>query len=159
MRRTALTLVELVVSLAIIAVVGTVVLVSFTILDRRRLETAARNLIADLSWARQMAVSRHQNYTVTFNQTGAVITDGCGNVLEPESYSITDAACRLLDSARPIQRLGPVDITACPDTLVFESYRGTISLNPPGSNIIRLEQSGRSRQIRVFVQTGYVRMD
>jgi len=146
MKKNALSLVELVVSLAIIATIAGIVLISFTILDRRRLETAARNLMADLYLARQSAVSRHQDYTVTFDQIN-------------DTYTITDPAGEPLDPARPVQRLRPVNITTCPDSLVFELHQGTISLNPGGSNIIGLEHpEGRRRRVRIYEQTGYVRL-
>ncbi|OQX54090.1 MAG: hypothetical protein B5M48_01660 [Candidatus Omnitrophica bacterium 4484_213] len=147
MKKNALSLVELVVSLAIIATIAGIVLISFTILDRRRLETAARNLMADLYLARQLAVSRHQDYTVSFDQ---------GN----DTYTIQDAGGQLLDPARPIYRLRPVDLTAtCPTALAFQSPRGSIGLNPLASDIIRLGHAGKHRDIRAYEETGYIRME
>lgn len=136
MNKRALTLVELLVSLAIVAVIGSVVLVAFSLVERRRLETAARNLMADFWSIRQMAVTRHQNYTVNFDKANDTytITDGSGNIV------------------KPTQRL-QVDITTtCPDTLTFQSPQG----KPSTDNIIRLEHQGRRREITVYAQTGNV---
>jgi len=143
MKDKALSLVELVVSLAIVMIISSTVLVSFTIIDSRRLETTARNLLADLSWAREMAVARNQNYTVNFNQTS-------------NTYNITDASGSPVDSARTIQRLLPIVITASPNNLTFLAHQGTITLNPSANNVIRLENSGKRRELTVYNQTGYV---
>ena len=144
MKDKALSLIELVVSLAITMIISAAVLVSFSLVDRRRLETTARNLLADLSWAREMAVARNQNYTVNFNQAN-------------NTYNITDASGNPVDSARTIQRLSPIVITASPNNLTFLAHQGTITLNPSANNVIRLENSGRRRELTVYNQTGYIK--
>lgn len=151
MKKLALSLVELVVSLAIILVVGSIVLVSFTLLGRRKLETAARNLIADLYSARQMAVSRNWNYIVEFDITN-------------NSYSICEDQNRDGDCAdsgeRVIERRNlDVNITTSPNTLTFRSPGGTIGLNPSTADTILLEDGGKQREIRAYTQTGYVRLE
>jgi prepilin-type N-terminal cleavage/methylation domain-containing protein len=154
MKKRAFTLVEMVVSLVIIAVISAIVLVSFSLVDRRKSETVARNLVADLYLARQMAVSRHKDCIATFNYTAAAITDACGNNLNSENYSITDADCELLI---PVRRVAPVDITnTCPNTLTFQSPVGMIELNPSSADTIRLEYAGRHKEIEVCSETGYV---
>jgi prepilin-type N-terminal cleavage/methylation domain-containing protein len=161
MKKRALTLVELITCLAIMAVIAGVVLTSFSLVDRRRLESAARVVSADLCWARQMAVSRHQDYIVTFNQTSAIIIDSWGNPLDPESYRITDTGGNPLDSARPTQRLRPVDMVSVTD---FSGNPQTqIEFNFPSGiaqdRIVNLSHAGRTRPVRVYGETSFVRLD
>lgn len=144
MKDKALSLIELVVSLAITMIISATVLVSFTIIDRRKLETTARNLLADLSWAREMAVARNQNYTVNFYQ-----------VNNRSYYNITDESGNLIDSARPVY---PIVIAPSPDNLTFLAHQGTIVLSPSINDTICLELSRRRRELTVYNQTGYVNL-
>jgi len=143
MKDKAISLIELVVSLAIIAIISAAVFISFSLVDRRRLETTARNLLSDLSWAREMAVARNQNYTVNFYQ-----------VNNTSYYNITDASGNLADSARTVR---PIVIAASPNNLTFLAHQGTVVLSPLATNVIRLEQSGRRREVTVYNQTGYMK--
>jgi prepilin-type N-terminal cleavage/methylation domain-containing protein len=67
MRKQAVTLIEMLVSIAIIATISASVVFSISIVERRRLEAATRTLVADLAWTRQLAVTQHQNYLVDFD--------------------------------------------------------------------------------------------
>ncbi len=142
MKDKAISLIELVVSLAIVMIISAAVLVSFSLVDSRRLETTARNLLADLIWAREMAVAQNQNYTVNFYQ-----------VDNKSYYNITNASGNLTDSERPVCQ---IVITASPNNLTFLAHQGTVELSPSINDTIRLELSGRRRELTVYNQTGYV---
>jgi len=68
-RKQAVTLIELLVGLAVVAAIAGATVVSFSLVDRRRLEIDGRNLAADMQWARQRAVNERENYFVAFNLT------------------------------------------------------------------------------------------
>lgn len=88
------TLVELMVVVAIAAILATIAIPSFTdALERRRLEGAANELSADLQYARSQAVADNVTVTVTTTASGYTIT---GNqtyktVSVPSSLSLTNA--------------------------------------------------------------------
>ena len=66
-RKNAFTLVELAVIVIIIGIITVTALVSFSVLTPRRLETEALKILADLSWARERAVSTHQHHAISFD--------------------------------------------------------------------------------------------
>lgn len=67
MKKQAVTLIEMLVSIAIIATISASVVFSISIVERRRLEAATRTLVADLAWTRQLAVTQRQDYLVDFS--------------------------------------------------------------------------------------------
>ena len=141
MNKKGLSLVELIVCLAVMAVISGVALVSFSLADRRKLETTAIDLRANLILARQRAINEQQIYTANFSTANETCTiTGGGDPLDP---------------SRPVQRLAPVDIhNSSPDSLQFQED-GTISLT--GSDIIYLEHRGRRKRIKIYEQTAYLR--
>ena len=144
MNKKGLSLVELIVCLTVMAVISGVALVSFSLADRRKLETTAIDLKTNLILARQKAISERQAYTAALNHIN-------------ETCTITDTAGDPLDPSRPVQRLSPVDIdSSSPTSLEFEQG-GTISLAPAGSDIIYLEHRGRRKRIKIYEQTAYLR--
>lgn len=141
-----LTLVEMVIGLAITAVLASTVLVSFNFVDGRRLDTQARNMVSDLIWGREKAASEHNNYKVDFD----IATD---------TYSFFNGSppTNLVRQ----QRLS-VDLTSVTDwnhnvitDFTFLAPKGNTST----SVLITLNQTGRSRIINVSDETGFVRME
>lgn len=146
MKRRAFTLVEMIIGIAIITILSGIILVSFSLTNRRRLEVEARNLLADLQWAREMSFTRHLNYTVTFNRTN-------------DTYVIADSGGI---QVRPLKEMA-VDITSSPDSLTFKFPSGSppvvvTTVNAPSPDIIRLELNGQIREIRVYEETGFLEL-
>lgn len=142
-QRRAFTLVELVITVAIIAVVSGASLISFYAYFGRRVDAEARKLAADLAWARQMCVARHQDYRVVF--------DAANN-----SYDIFEAA-----SVRRRQRLA-LDITGVTDPSAAPLLPAELTFYWPAGNTqdarIGLSHNNRIRNVTVFGQTGYVKV-
>ncbi|MDD5729548.1 MAG: GspH/FimT family pseudopilin [Candidatus Omnitrophica bacterium] len=156
----ALSLTELVISVAISAVITSVVLLSFSLLDRRNLETAARNLVSDLSWARDTAISLNQHeYIVTFDTAA-------------ESYSIYEDkdddeipdANELVSQVK--MRVDLVSLTntggtaIAPARIIFTLPFGQIK-DASGTTqdmIVNLSRAGRTKQVKIFSATAYFRL-
>ena len=135
------TLIELVIVVAIIAVISAGALISLSTIGPKRLEAEARKIVSDLCWARQMAVAIHQNYIVDFEPVN-------------ERYIIYRGS---VDPANEIKRqnleVDLVSVVPLPAQLQFNFPRGTSQ-----SKQINLSYQGRTKQVLVFGETGYVRL-
>lgn len=143
----ALTLVEMVIGLAITAVLASTTLVSFNFVDGRKLDTQARNMVSDLSWLRELAVASRKNYTVVFDANN-------------DSYSLYHDTV----SAANLVRKQKLNVNL---TVITNWQNNAITqltfLFPKGNTTtaawITLNQTGRSRIINVTNQTGFVSME
>jgi prepilin-type N-terminal cleavage/methylation domain-containing protein len=142
----ALTLVEMVIGLAITAVLASTTLVSFNFVNGRRLDTQARNMVSDLVWARELAASSHNNYIVDFdiaNETYSFYNGSMANLVRKQKLSVD--LVNVTDWGHNI-------ITQ----FTFSAPKGNISGD---SALITLGQSRRSRIVNVSNETGFVRME
>jgi Tfp pilus assembly protein FimT len=143
-----MTLIELIISLAITAVLVSTVLVSFTMIEGKRLETDARTLAWDLIYARTLAMTTHQNYTVGFEP-------------DTESYNISDEASGVIKR----RKLG-VDMVNVTDFLGNQHFSLEFhypSGDPEGAvaekRVINLQQQGRPRRVRIYDETGFITVE
>jgi Tfp pilus assembly protein FimT len=144
----ALTLVEMVIGLAITAILVATSLVSFNFVDGRRLDTQARNMVSDLIWIRESAASRHNNYTVGFDITN-------------ETYSFFNGTAMIPANLVRRQRL-TVNLASVKDwdgnaitRFTFFAPQGNASVTA----LINLTQAGKWRVINVSDETGFVRIN
>lgn len=149
---TGFTLIELIVVVAIIAVVSAVSVTSFSTLTGDRLEADARKMVNDLCWIRQRAVATHRRHRVIFdlaNERYRLFEDQDGDFL-------------FADPAEEIKRqnLGVgINLAApTPAQLTFSFPQGTLLEAGPDWTIT-LNSQGRTRQARVFRNTGYVKIE
>jgi len=142
MKKKNVTLIELIVVLAIIGAFTGMTMLSFSLVDSRRIKSEMNSILADISWAREMALSKHENYTVSFN-------------ISTDTYTITDSSG---NQAKPPRKLSFVDITTAPNTMTFSPPFGRISLSPSSSDNIILALGSRTVNLEIFKNTGYVRL-
>jgi Tfp pilus assembly protein FimT len=145
----ALSLVEMIISLAITAVLTGTVLVSLTLVEGRKLDTQARNLLSDLSWVRETAATQHYNYTVVFDTAG-------------DTYSIYNssvAPANLIKSKKLMVNLVSInDWNNNPIPLsrfTFFYPKG----NTSDQVSITLEQNKRTRRLNISDETGFIKME
>jgi len=146
MKKQAFTLIELIVTVTIIAVITAAGIASFSTLVPRRLEAEARKIVSDLCWAREMAVARHQNYIVDFDTTNEryIIYRGSINPNNQVKYQNLE-----------VDLISVTDFFGTPVStqITFSFPRGTAQ-----DRLINLSYQGQSRAVIVFRETGYVRM-
>ncbi len=152
MKDKALSLIELVVSLAITMIISATVLVSFTIIDRRKLETTARNLLADLSWAREMAVAEHQNYIIDFEINFSGTKDRYTIYRGSVASSNMKKRQELTVQLNSVTNFSGTPVS--PTQITFNYPSGVAQ-----DIIANLNSGGRTRPIRVFGGTGFIRLD
>ena len=151
MSLTGFTLIELIVVIAIIAIISGLGLTSFSTLSGDRLEGDARKIVNDLSWLRQMAAAGNQyipagsrqNYIAVFNTVNETYTVYQGSTI-PSNLIKTQ-------SLSPGVNL--VSVLPLPAQVTFNFPQGTAQ-----DKTITLTSQGKTRTVSVFSNTGYVRI-
>ncbi len=138
----AFTLTEMIAVMAIIAVIASSVLVSFAKLGSTKLDADIDKVVADLSWLRQVSISSHQNYGVSFDTVN-------------RSYSLYISPTGTIADFIPANFLKKTNL----DAALASSVNSAWFYFPQGrssSVSITLTKSGRSRDVTLF-DSGYVK--
>jgi prepilin-type N-terminal cleavage/methylation domain-containing protein len=158
-QKKAFTLVELMVSLTIIAIVTAMIIVSSgSMKGSVTADVEARKIVDDLVMFREMAVAKYKDYCIRFNSNDYVIyQNACvpaivhGDFLKQEKISAT------------------ISSPAVPFEVIFFQFRppptyrlgGTafsaVSVN--NELMINLNYQGNSKIVRLFQDTGYVKVE
>jgi prepilin-type N-terminal cleavage/methylation domain-containing protein len=157
----AFTLIELLVVIAILAVAAAIVVPMTASAGSMQLRAAANLVAADLEYAKSMAISRGQMYSVVFDKTTETyqIEDPNGVISHPVKKGFPYRVDFRNDS-----RLSQVDI----DDVSFDAgnriafdylgspYNGNSPPGPLNSGVITLRGGGATKTVRVEPVTGYV---
>ncbi|MCP4652136.1 MAG: prepilin-type N-terminal cleavage/methylation domain-containing protein [Candidatus Omnitrophica bacterium] len=130
MNKKGVTLIELIVVMAIVAIISGGAVVSFSLVDSRRLKAETNTLLADLWWAGEMATAKRKDYIVNFDTSN-------------NRYSITDGTGNMV---RPFRNLG-VDLNTAPDTMTFYAPRGFSEIDPATASEVILLQGSREERL------------
>lgn len=144
-------LIELIVVIAIIAIISGLGLSSFSTLSGDKLEGDARKIVNNLSWLRQMAVAgtqyipagSRQNYIAAFDTVNETYTIYQGSI-NPNN---------LIKSQNLSPGVNLVSVLPLPAQLTFSFPQGTAQ-----DKTITLNSQGKTRTVSVFGNTGYVRI-
>ncbi len=127
-----LTLMELMVTLAILAIVATLAAPSFTgYLTRKKVEAGAAELFADLQYARSESVSRNTAVRVVFTASGYTIAAEAG-VTEPTSCTPAGGTTSLKVVTLAKGVITGNDSGTLPSCIVYEPVRGS---TPVGASV------------------------
>ena len=153
--RWGFTMIELLVVVVIMAIAALTVVPMMTSASSMQLRSAANMIMADLEYAKSMAISRGQNYSIVFDENA-------------ESYSIEDQSSSVIP--HPVKkgfdyiidfqndsRLNKVNIvstTFSDDTVIFD-----ILGSPDNGGTISLQAGGTTMIVRVEPITGYIRVE
>jgi len=158
--RSGFTLIELMVVLVVMAIAAAIAVPMFSGAGTIEVGAAGHVVAADLEYARSLAISRQQTYSVVFNAAG-------------ESYQIEDSSSAVI--THPVNvganyvtnfstdtRLDQVDIASASfdstSTVKFDylgsAYNG--NSQPLSSGVITLQSQGRTVTVNVEPITGYI---
>jgi prepilin-type N-terminal cleavage/methylation domain-containing protein len=152
-RITGFTLVELLIVVAIISIAALTAIPMMSSAASMQIRSAANMLTADLEYAKSMAISRGQNYSMVFDQNADSywIEDLGGNVIP---HPVKKGFDYIVDF-RGDSRLNRVDITDADfsgnPVVIFNSMG-----SPDSGGTVSLEAGGTTVTIEVVPITGYI---
>lgn len=146
MKKRGFSLIELVVVVAIIAIISASLVISFSSLSGTRLDAEARKIVTDISWARARAAAMHTHQAISFDPVN-------------RRYSVfrspTGTTADFTDSNLLKRVMVGVSLSLIQTSLWIYSPRGNIS----GPDTITLDYGGRSKRVKVFSDTGHARIE
>ena len=158
------TLIEIMIVLSIILIAAMLAIPMLSSAGDMQVKSAANMIMADLEYAKSMAIARGQNYSVVFNAAGESyqIVDQNGSVIShPVKVGFNYAVSFAGDS-----RLDKVDIATVDfdpgskSTITFDylgsPYSGSGTSNALSSGRITVQADGTSITINVEAVTGYI---
>jgi type II secretory pathway pseudopilin PulG len=152
-RRTAFTIVELVVVLMIMSILGATAIPSFyRSLQQQRLETAARRLKQDLELVRQTARNKSKTESLSFTSATAytLSADVQGLDHTSQTYAVDLSAAPYNVSAISISNLG------VPAKVTFDGYGTIIFPSPTATGTVVMQMGSYKRVVTVTPSTGQV---
>lgn len=158
------TLVEIIIVVAVILIAAMLALPMFSSAGDMQARSAANMIMADIEYAKSMAIARGQNYSVVFNtanESYKIVDDNGATIAHPVKKGFNYVVSFSTDG-----RLDKVDVTTVDfdpgssATITFDylgsPYSGTGTTSPLSSAQIILQAGGTSMTIQVEPITGYV---
>jgi prepilin-type N-terminal cleavage/methylation domain-containing protein len=154
-RKRGFTLIEIIIVIVILAIAAMTALPMLSSASSVQIRSAANLIAADLEYAKSMAISRGQNYSIVFNESGNSyqIEDQDGTVIK---HPVTkyDFVMNFAND----RRLGRVDITNVnfdgTSIVEFDCLGSPVDLDNAGT--ITLNADGSTATISVEPVTGYI---
>ncbi len=162
-RACGFTLIEVIVVVVILAIVALMAVPMFSSAADIQLKAAANMIAADLEYAKSLAISRQQPYSVVFNSAtdSYEVQDPAGNVI-PHPINPGDLAIAFPSDSR-LNQVVIVSADFDPDsaeTITFDYLGSPYSGSPPGTPLINgtisLEADSFTMTVTVEPITGYV---
>lgn len=156
-----MTLIEMTVSVAIIAIIAVTAIISFSSLTERKLEADARKVLSEMSFARELAVSTHNDSCVLFNASDYEIFAGsCGTGFLIQRTTLETV---ITSPAVPFRlTFCAFNSAYCKSVLSPNYILGGMAYSPQSINNelnITLNKAGSTENVRIFEWTGYGKIE
>ena len=156
----AFTIIEILIVVVLLAIAGMMVVPMMSSAASIQIESAANIVAADLEYAKSMAISRGQNFSVVFDKAAETyqIKDQNDNVIP---HPVKKGFNYVIDF-RNDRRLNRVDIFDAnfdaTNEVKFDYLGSPLNGNdtPLNSGVISLQAAGVTKTIRVEPVTGYI---
>jgi prepilin-type N-terminal cleavage/methylation domain-containing protein len=138
------TIIELMVVIAIVGILSVTIGISFSLTPTKIVAAEAQKLVANLAWARQMALAQSTDHIVDFDLANTAYT-----IYEGAIVASNAIATKNMD-------LDSVSITPSPDSITF-SFVHVVGTSPDEDDkVITLTKGGVTESIEVFAETGCI---
>jgi type II secretion system protein H len=159
-RGSGFTLIEILIVVAIIAIAAMVVVPMVGSAASMQIRSAANMIAADMEYAKSMAISRGQNFSVVFDKTteGYSIKDQSGSTITHPVKKGFEYVVNFRNDGR-LNKVDIVDVDFDSTNEVRFDYLGSPyngSGNPLNSGIIHLQAGITSMTVTVEPVTGYI---
>ncbi len=160
----AFTIVEIMIVVVILGFIAMAAIPMMSSASSVQIKTAANLIAADLEYAKSMAISRGNSYTVVFDKWNETyqIEDSSGNIIPHPVHKGTNYVVDFTAD----HRLDKVNISAVnfdpgsTQTVTFDSlgspYSGTTTANDLNVGTVTLTVDGRTITVNVEPVTGYI---
>jgi Tfp pilus assembly protein PilE len=144
-KRTGTSLVELVVVIAIVSIVIAVAGVSYSTLNAPQLDTNARKIASDITWAKERAITIHQHHAIRFNTAN-------------KSYAIYKTPTGTTADIVPANLLKTAFVDMSMSLILTDLWIYAPKGNTFGTAAVTLTRSGKTRIISISRETGNVKI-
>lgn len=159
----AFTIIEILIVVVLLAIAGMMVVPMMSSAASIQIESAANIVAADLEYAKSMAISRGQNFSVVFDETteSYQIFKDQGGILVPIEHPVKKGFDYKVNFSSD-SRLNRVDIFDADfdgtNTVQFDYLGSPLKGNGTALNsgVISLRAAGVTKTIRVEPVTGYI---
>jgi prepilin-type N-terminal cleavage/methylation domain-containing protein len=161
---TGFTFIEILIVIVIIGIVAMIAVPMISSSASMQIHSAANMVAADLEYAKSMAISRGQNFSVVFDKSAESysIENQDGDVIEHPVKKGFNYIVSFGDDSR-LDSVDIVDVDFDPgsnQTITFDylgsPHSGTEATNPLNSGIITLQAGGITKTISIEAVTGYI---
>jgi len=162
MNHKAFTIIEILIVVALLAIAAMMAVPMMSSAASIQIDSAANMIAADLEYAKSMAISRGQKFSVVFDKTTETyqIKDQDGAVIP---HPVKKGFSYVIDF-RNDRRLNRVDIVDAnfdgTNEVKFDylgsPYNGNAPPTPLNSGVVSLQAAGATKTIRVEPVTGYI---
>ncbi|MFB0525158.1 MAG: GspH/FimT family pseudopilin [Phycisphaerae bacterium] len=158
------TVIEILIVVVLIGIAALIAVPMMSSAASIQIRAAANMIAADLEYAKSMAISRGQNFSVVFdeNTESYQIENQAGTVIPHPVKKGFDYAIDFGNDSR-LDRVDIVDADFDPDssqTITFDylgsPYSGAGTSSPLNSGTITLQAGGITKRVRVVPVTGYI---
>jgi len=160
-KKYSFSILELMVVVAIMALLSAVGVVYFKNLTKPRVEAEARKIAADITWLRQMTVSSRQHHVISIDTANSTYS-----VYKSPNMAVSDITpANLIKTAGIKASLslirsnlwiyapqGKTSYSCCPTGICLGPL-------PPSCEYVTLSDGGKSEKIRVYPETGYIKLE
>jgi prepilin-type N-terminal cleavage/methylation domain-containing protein len=165
-RACGFTLIEIIVVVVILSIIALMAVPMFGSAADIQLKAAANMIAADLEYAKSMAITRQQPFSIDFNSTDESysVCDSGGFVIphpiDPGDLTITFPSDSRLNQ---VVIVSAVFDPGSEDTITFDylgsPHSGSLAGNPLDSGVVTLEAGGLTMTVSVEPITGYITID
>ncbi len=157
---TGFTLIEILIVVVVIGIAAMIAVPMMSSAASMQIRSAANMIAADLEYAKSMAISRGQSFSVVFdkNAESYTVKDQAGVVISHPVKKGFDYTINFLNDSR-LDRVDIVDADFDSTNEVKFDYLGSPfngSGNPLNSGVITLQAGGISKTVQVEPVTGYI---
>ena len=153
---TAFTLIEIMVVVIILAIAAALAIPMLSSAGSMQMDSAANIIAADLEYAKSMAITMGQNFTVDFDEAAESyrIEDQDGSVIKHPVKKGFDYIVNFRDDSR-LSRVDIVDVDFASVSEVTFDYLGS----PDNGGFIRLGADGAGVKVNVEPVTGFISIE
>jgi len=155
------TLIEVIIVVVIISIAAAIVVPMMSSAGSLQIRSAANMIAADLEYAKSMAISRAQRYSVEFDKIAETyrVLDQAGNVIgHPMKKGLNNYVIDFKNDGR-LDRVDLADANFDGTSKVTFDYLGSPwngSGGPLNSGVVTLQSGNATKTVRVEPVTGYI---